>query len=283
MALSRASLLFTVLLAVSLQGCRSLDAPVQVDADPPIQVLVLGTYHMGNPGQDVVNMEAEDVTSTRRQGELAQLAETLAAFEPTLIAVESATDAPGLVDRGFAAFDPAKDLATERDETVQIAYRLAALADVDRVVAIDVHEGEISFFPFEAVTAFAEKAGRSHEVDELVAYFGAKAAAFEEEQSGSTITELLLDQNDPETLEHDHRAFYYGMLSMGDESEQPGAALNYGWYARNALIFARLMAVAKPGDRIVVVYGAGHAYWLRHFVEESPGYELVELAEYAER
>lgn len=26
----------------------------------------------------------------------------------------------------------------------------------------------------------------------------------------------------------------------------------------------------------VVVFGAGHAYWLRHFVEQTPGYRLVE-------
>lgn len=236
---------------------------------------------MGNPGLDVVNTEADDVTSARRQGELESLASGLAAFEPSLIAIESASQAPGLVDGGFANFDPERDLLVERDEAVQIAYRLAVLAGVERVVGVDVHEGEISFFPFGAVKAFAEKAGRSGEIDELIAYFDAKSAAFEEVQSSSTVAELLLALNDPDTVSSDHRTFYYGMLGMGDESEQPGAALNYGWYARNALIFARLIAVAKPGDRVVVVYGAGHAYWLRHFVEETPGFELVELADYA--
>ena len=32
----------------------------------------------------------------------------------------------------------------------------------------------------------------------------------------------------------------------------------------------------SAGDRIVVVYGSGHAYWLRHFIETTPGFELVE-------
>lgn len=70
------------------------------------------------------------------------------------------------------------------------------------------------------------------------------------------------------------------MLGFGDALSQPGAELNAGWYERNAKIFAKLMMVAKPGDRIVIVYGAGHAYWLRHFIENTPGFQLVDPAPY---
>jgi hypothetical protein len=66
------------------------------------------------------------------------------------------------------------------------------------------------------------------------------------------------------------------MIGFGSGDNQAGAELNARWYARNAQIFARLVQVARPGDRIVVVYGSGHAYWLRHFVETTPGFELVE-------
>ena len=34
------------------------------------------------------------------------------------------------------------------------------------------------------------------------------------------------------------------------------------------------------GDRVIIVFGAGHAYWLRHFVETTPGFELVEPNRY---
>ena len=47
-----------------------------------------------------------------------------------------------------------------------------------------------------------------------------------------------------------------------------------------ARIFARLTQNAKPGDRVIVVFGAGHAYWLRHFVETTPGFALVEPDRY---
>ena len=69
-------------------------------------------------------------------------------------------------------------------------------------------------------------------------------------------------------------------LQLGDAKTQPGADLNGGWYLRNAKIFAKLQQVAKPGDKIVVVFGAGHGYWLRHFVQETPGFQLVEPGDF---
>jgi hypothetical protein len=48
------------------------------------------------------------------------------------------------------------------------------------------------------------------------------------------------------------------------------------WYLRNAKIFGKLMTVTNPGDRVLVVYGSGHNYWLRHFATETPGFRNVD-------
>ena len=68
---------------------------------------------------------------------------------------------------------------------------------------------------------------------------------------------------------------YLEMLQFGDLADQPGAELYAYWMMRNAKIFGKLMAAATPGDRVLVIYGAGHAYWLRHFASEMPGYRFV--------
>jgi len=34
------------------------------------------------------------------------------------------------------------------------------------------------------------------------------------------------------------------------------------------------MHVAKPGDRVLAVYGGGHGFWLRHFASLTPGYAV---------
>ena len=53
------------------------------------EVLVLGVYHMANPGHDIFNMQADDVLAPKRQAEIAQLIAALKSFHPTKIAVEA--------------------------------------------------------------------------------------------------------------------------------------------------------------------------------------------------
>src|SRR6266704_1530754 len=60
--------------------------------EPPAaraQVLVLGVYHMSNPGHDIFNMKADDVLAPKRQAEIAQLIAVLTKYHPTKVAVES--------------------------------------------------------------------------------------------------------------------------------------------------------------------------------------------------
>ena len=77
----RTALVCLYLLAIS----RNASAQSNARAD----ILVLGTYHMANPGRDVHNMVADDVLSTKRQQELTQLVEALKRYGPTKIAIEA--------------------------------------------------------------------------------------------------------------------------------------------------------------------------------------------------
>ena len=56
--------------------------------------MVVGTYHFGNPGQDLHNMKADNVLTPKKQAELADVAARLARFKPTKIAVEPLPNAP---------------------------------------------------------------------------------------------------------------------------------------------------------------------------------------------
>ena len=79
----------------------------------------------------------------------------------------------------------------------------------------------------------------------------------------------------------DHQNFYYAHL-FSAEKEQPGAEFYAAWYQRNAKIFAKLTEIAQPGDRVLVVFGSGHAFWLRHFVQNTTGFQLIEPRDYLE-
>ncbi len=59
-----------------------------------------------------------------------------------------------------------------------------------------------------------------------------------------------------------------GLLAFGDQKEQPGSDVKAARYLRNAKIFAKLTQIAQP--RRSSVFGAGHAFWLRHFAQHTP-------------
>jgi hypothetical protein len=249
-------------------------------APQPIEVMVLGTYHFGNPGLDLNNMKADDVTQPRRQAELEALAAALAQFRPTKVMIEAQPKSADLVDSGYARFTPAA-LGTDRNEIAQIGYRIAHRLGHKAVYAIDEQpgEGEPDYFPFDKVGTYAKDKGMDAELGAMMAEGAAVAAGMEEMQKTMTIGQILAERNRPATTARE-QTLYYGMLSFGDTERQPGAELNAMWYMRNAKIFGKLMQAAKPGDRILVVYGSGHNYWLRHFAQVTPGYVSVDPVPY---
>lgn len=262
-----AALLFTACAATAQQPAEPTEAPVQV--------MILGTYHFANPGLDLHNVEADDVTAPRRQAEIADVTARLARFAPTRVAIEARPDTADLSVPAYRAFTPA-DLQTRRNETVQIGYRLAHLLGHADIYGIDV-EGD---FPYGALQEWSAANGRASDLEALSNQIGAIVGEFQADLAERSIGQSLAWMNDPERTEQAHRLFYYGVMNFADAENQPGADLNAAWYQRNARTFAKLAAIAEPGDRIVVIYGAGHNYWLRHFVQTTPGFELVEANSY---
>jgi hypothetical protein len=255
---------------------------VPVHAAEPVDVMVVGTYHLANPGLDLANAKADDVLKPERQRELEWLSEALARFQPTKIMIERQAKTPDLIDPKFVAFTPA-ELGTNRDERVQIAYRLANRLGHKSVYAIDEQpgKGEPDYFPFGKLAAWSEAHGEKQRLDAALAEAKAFVARIEQWQAEGSVAHVLANLNRPEQTREDQK-FYYTVLGLGDTEAQPGADLNAFWYLRNAKIFAKLMTVARPGDRILVVYGAGHNYWLRHLASSVPGYRNVDPTPYLE-
>lgn len=269
--------LFAVLAALLLPTHAMAGDEAPAPEPAPIEVMILGSYHMGNPGQDLHNARIDPVTTPEKQAELEAVAEALARFRPTAVAVERvARDRSTMLDHRYPAFTR-DDLAANPDERVQVGYRLAHRLGLERVYAIDEQEreGEPPYFPYGPVLAWAEANGNAGELEAMQQAVAASMADLEQRQKTESIGRMLAYMNEPAKIAAD-QGLYYRMLALGAGDAQPGAVLNGRWYTRNAVIFAHLMQVAKPGDRIVVLYGAGHSYWLRQMVEMTPGFRLVE-------
>lgn len=259
--------------AIVLAGLVAACATAPKDA---IQVMVVGSWHMKGSEADSAAVASTDVLTPERQAELAKVADALAAFRPTVVAVERITEAPGYVDPKFAAFTPA-ELTSNRDERVQLAYRLAARAGVTRVFGIDEQPTppEPDYFPFDAVATQAAASGRQAELEAMIGMAKDMTARFSALQPTHTMGELLVMTNTDELSSAD---FYYRLFAFDAGEAQPGAELQAYWFMRNAKIFGKLVQVTKPGDRVVVVYGAGHKYWLDHFAAHTHGFASVDVA-----
>lgn len=256
-------------------------AQTPAPAPEPVEVMILGSYHFDNPGQDLHNARIDSVLTPDKQAQLEAVAEGLARFRPTAVAVERvAADQSTMLDQRYPAFTPA-ELLTNADERFQIGYRLAHRLGLTRVYAIDEQEGdgEPTYFPFEAVHDWAQANGRMDDLNAMHAIIAARVAELERRQKTQSVGAVLAFMNGPQPAADD-KAFHYALMQFGAGDAQPGAVLNGRWFTRNAEIFARLMQAAKPGDRIVVVYGAGHSAWLRDIVQTTPGFRLVEPDDY---
>jgi hypothetical protein len=114
-------------------------------------LLILGTYHFANPGLDAVQTQVADVLSEEKQREITAVLTTLASFQPSKIAVETAYDKAESLNQLYTAYRGGSHELT-RNEVQQLGFRLAAQLNHDQIYAID-HPG--NFIPFEAALTYA--------------------------------------------------------------------------------------------------------------------------------
>jgi len=247
-------------------------APAQAAARA--EVLVLGVYHMANPGRDIFNMKADDVLAPKRQAEIGQLIEVLKGFRPTKIAVERDVW-DDRVPKDYADYVAGKHELT-RNEIEQIGFRLARELDHKTVYAVDA-EGE---FPFPRLVNYAKASGRSKELETIMGEISAMVKAQDQYLASHTILETLVYMNAAEGVARDV-GFYYRQAHFGEPGDWAGADLVADWFRRNMRICANVTRLAdSPNERVMAIFGAGHLGWLRHDVSSDPSLRLRQLAEF---
>ena len=265
-----ALLLIAVTPSLAQNKLKSIDASATT---PQAEVLVLGTYHMDNPGRDLHNTNADDVFAPKRQAEIEELTALLARFRPTKIAIEwDAGDQAGL-DRVYGEYAAGRRQLT-RDERQQVGMRLAKLVGLKKLYAIDT----MWDFPYGSLINWAKANGRSAELDAIDRMGTEQSKADGDYLLGHTVLEMFRRLNSPESMAA-NAAFYGRCGHFGDDNDPAGARLLTRWYERNTFILTSLLGVMEPGDRIVVLYGAGHETLLRRFITDDPTLKLNTLDE----
>jgi hypothetical protein len=245
----------------------------QSDARP--EILVLGTYHMANPGHDIHNMQADDVLSPKRQQEITQLVETLKKFHPTKVAIEA--DVGGQrAQREYTDYVAGKYSLT-RNEIDQIGFRLAKELGHRAIYPVDV-DGD---FPWQRVVNYAKAKGVTDKFEAINTGWGTMVKEQGDFLASHTVLETMLFMNDDSRPARD-MALYFDVVRYGDPYDYAGSDLLAAWYQRNIRIYRNILAlIDSPAERILVIYGSGHLGWLRQDIANDASVRLRKLADFA--
>lgn len=261
-----ALLLVSAIAAVAQQTTN--DSRVRAD------VLVLGTYHMSNPGHDIFNMKADDVLAPKRQSEMAELMTVLKKFNPTKIAIEASIWSKR-APQEYSDYLAGK-YTLSRNEIDQIGYRLAKELNHKAIYPVDV-DGD---FPFQRLVNYAKGSGRSKELDTLLAEIGEMVKAQGQYLQTHTVLETLIYMNADSKVVQDV-GYYFRQAHIGESGDWAGADLVADWYRRNIRIYSNIaQLVESPNERVLVIYGAGHLGWLQQAFANDPTFRLRKLAEF---
>jgi hypothetical protein len=270
-------------LFLSTFGVTAQTGIVDSDAATKPALVILGSYHMANPGLDRAKSEVDDVLQPKRQKEILELVELLNRFKPTKIAVEcSPENEPKIVNAYQKYLKGESEL--ERGEEQQIGFRLAKTARLEKLDCVDWNDyppGDFSNYDYDE---FAQK---DAELKSFLEKHTQKVQASVTERDKIFINLSVLEQfkflNQPANLEASHRS-YFDFVRIGRGSQYVGANYLSHWYGRNMKIFANLIRITdSPTDRVLVIYGAGHAKLLNQFAQESGYYDVESPLKYLKK
>ncbi|HEU4564229.1 MAG TPA: DUF5694 domain-containing protein [Gemmatimonadaceae bacterium] len=263
------------------QGAASEPPPGIAFPPPTARVMLLGTFHFDNPGRDAYKPRfGVDVLAPERQKELEQLVARLAAYRPTKVAVEWERDEQAKLDSLYREYRAGR-LPARASEVYQIGFRLAARLGHERVYAVDTERHEALM---QAIIPFEGEFEAADTTDAWRARYRRYRAWDDSMKTTRSLAAQLRHMNDPAIIRCDAGSYLVGFFSVGGDTSYVGPDFIGGWYDRNLRIFRNLQRITTaPDERIFVVYGAGHLATLRHFVESSPEYRLVEVGEYLGR
>jgi len=272
----RATTIWLCSAIVILTSFSNIDARPAAQGKKKAQVMILGTYHMDNPNQDYVKTNVDDHLSQKRQEQIAEVAALLAKFKPTKIVLEAVEGATS-IHRNYESFLKGEYKLTA-DERDQLGLRLAKQLGHKQVYAAD-HKLDMDFG---GVIQAAQQSGNRAFLEQFQSVMG-EIEAFEKRKAQMTVREILVEMNSPENNAKAHD-LYIQMARVRNGDKFVGADVLAGWYQRNFRIFSNFAPVIEsPEDRVLVIFGAGHAPILRELIQSSPDLRLVEPNDYLKK
>lgn len=252
---------------------------------PPVQVLLLGTYHFDYPNLDAHKTDTGlqvDILSEKKQKEVRELVDVIERFKPTRIYIESQRQS--FHDSLYNEYLQGR-YTLERNEIYQLGYRIGKEMNHPKLYAVDansfVSENAKKYTWIDSLwknQTLVDPARDKYWNNRYDQFYNISDTL---EMSLSLLENFLL-MAQPKVLKRMQGAYLTGGFNtLGTAGPD---AISMWWYNRNLRIFNNILTTKpSPNDRILIIFGNGHIPILKHCFESSPEFEVVELRGLADR
>lgn len=246
---------------------------------PTASILLLGVFHFQDRGLDWHKPQhGFAVFAEQRQREILAVVEQLTRYQPTKVAIERTADQQATTDQEYAAYRR-NDFTLPADEIYQLGFRLAKQMGHAQLYCVNAWDRH--YEPQVDLEAYARQHGQELRLTEWSPRFEQAYQYTDQQVPRQTLQEIFLGGNAEANIIRSHGHYLVDWFKIGVGNEYPGADQVTGWYNRNLRIFANLQRITeRPDERILLIIGCGHLPILRHCVQASPEYKLVEVHEY---
>ena len=255
-----------------------LKSPSEFYPAQKTKVLVVGTFHFDFPGLDEVKTADEnkiDVLKEPKKSELEELVAYIKKFKPTKIVIEARPS--WYTMQKFEEYKKGGHRKS-RDERYQLGMRIATDLGLDSIYGIDATSLSNDLYKKDSVylNNLLDKVDWKTE-DPFWDYAEDYFHYSDKKMKDAHLLNFIKAMNTREGHNFNFGLYLTGSIATGDG--QGADHLSIWWYNRNVRIFSKLINITKsPEERILVIFGNGHAAILRQLLEASPQYEFVEFS-----
>ena len=254
----------------------------------PIEVMVLGTFHF-------TQRPKGEMLTKRRQTEIAEVVACLKKFKPAKVFVECNPEFAynNNVDVAYQRFLEDK-IKLPVNEIFDLGFRTARELGHPQVYQAD-HPGRYGFFHSKA-KAYAEKHGQLDILNGKAVGTTLGLYATDDrrdlQDDNQTVMDYLRYLNGAASQKADHASYVTRYPRLGDTAPPTsdeqilqtdkdeyfiGAELVADWYRRNIMIYSKVLReVDYKEERILLIFGSGHAPTLKHLFQSNPHFKVVD-------
>lgn len=237
------------------------------------KVMLLGTFHFEG-SSDIVQIKSGQLTSDKKQQEIADVVEKITKFKPTKVAVEIKKKYNDKLNKNYLDFLNDSFTLT-LNEVHQLGFRISRNQQLKAIYAIDWMEN-VDNRGIGDVFDWAKE----NQPSLFNAIMNQYINQLEPEISDLSISEALKLFNQDKQSKKEQEA-YMQIARIGIDDEYIGIDWLRWWYQRNLIIYKNIIDLIESEDeRILLIIGAGHRYLINQFLTESGTVDIIDPNQY---